>query len=371
MNRKLLFIAFSNLQAYTGGAHAMILDLKIIQEVFGHENVVPYIIEPVQVKRSFADKVTRFKEILCGYFGGLTQHHLNSILSIVKKKHITDVFIDSSQLGLVAQKIHLLFPNVKIYCFFQNIEYDFIRSQVFDAKDYKHFFQVFLAKHNETSACKYCDKVIVLNSRDGNRLRAVYHRVPDFFRPVWLEDEKLPPMNTDKYVDYDKPLNALFVGSYFFGNVVGLKKFCQNVLPHTNINLQIVGSGMQALIDELGEMKQISIAHDVPDLTPYYENADFIVLPITTGGGMKVKTAEALKYGKFIIGTPEALEGYEVNEDVACVCKTTDEFINAINSYNKQKKFNLPSRSLFKSRYSKEASIHIYQNLLFPNENNH
>lgn len=39
-----------------------------------------------------------------------------------------------------------------------------------------------------------------------------------------------------------------------------------------------------------------------------------MVMPIFSGSGMKVKTAEALMYGKFLIGTKEAFEGYEIDE---------------------------------------------------------
>ncbi len=39
---------------------------------------------------------------------------------------------------------------------------------------------------------------------------------------------------------------------------------------------------------------------------------DYIISPIFVGGGMKVKTCEALMYGKNIIGTSESFEGYDI-----------------------------------------------------------
>jgi len=37
-----------------------------------------------------------------------------------------------------------------------------------------------------------------------------------------------------------------------------------------------------------------------------------VILPIISGSGMKTKTAEALMYGKSIIGIKEAFEGYKM-----------------------------------------------------------
>jgi len=156
----------------------------------------------------------------------------------------------------------------------------------------------------------------------------------------------------------------LFVGSYFFGNTQGLMWFCEEVLPHVNIHLTIVGSGMDAFANDIESSDKISIYSNVPSLKPYYEKADFVVLPITTGGGMKVKTAETLKYGKYIIGTKESMEGYDVNSEIATVCNTAAEFIDAINSYQRPFKFNAPSRQLFKQKYSYDAVISNYAEVL-------
>ena len=91
-----------------------------------------------------------------------------------------------------------------------------------------------------------------------------------------------------------------------------------------------------------------------------------MLLPVTAGGGMKVKTAEALKYGKYIIGTNEALEGYEVTDEVATICTSKNDFINAIQTFKLPYKFNPSSRLLFKQKYSFEASINNFYKLIEP-----
>ena len=46
---------------------------------------------------------------------------------------------------------------------------------------------------------------------------------------------------------------------------------------------------------------------------------------------MKTKVAEALMFGKKIVGTPEAFSGYEdIAERAGWVCSTADEFVQAM-----------------------------------------
>ena len=55
----------------------------------------------------------------------------------------------------------------------------------------------------------------------------------------------------------------------------------------------------------------MKIIGGVEQLAPYYNNADIVIAPLFSGGGMKQKTAEALAYGKTFVGTMESMQGYE------------------------------------------------------------
>jgi glycosyltransferase involved in cell wall biosynthesis len=201
-----------------------------------------------------------------------------------------------------------------------------------------------------------------LNEKDAKRLQLLYGRKADAIIPITMKDDYTTPSQVQSIVTKGK--EALFVGSYFFGNTQGLKWFCNDILPHTDAHLTIVGSGMDAFVNDITVTSQITIHSNVPDLTPYYEAADFVVLPITTGGGMKVKTAEALKYGKYIIGTCEALEGYNVNDSIATICNCTNDFIQAISRFVPGQKFIPAARNLFQEQYSYQASLERFKNIL-------
>ena len=69
---------------------------------------------------------------------------------------------------------------------------------------------------------------------------------------------------------------------------------------------------------------------------------------------MKVKTCEALMYGKNIIGTDETFEGYDIDSyNAGCRCNTAQEYIDAITEYAKYPipVFNKNARRLFVERH--------------------
>jgi glycosyltransferase involved in cell wall biosynthesis len=150
---------------------------------------------------------------------------------------------------------------------------------------------------------------------------------------------------------------CLFLGTYFPMNVHGILWFVKEVLPHVNIQLQIIGKGMKAILPNVKGISNIEVFSDVPDLRPYIENADFMLFPIFKGSGMKVKTCEALLYGKNIIGTSEAFEGYDVDyKKAGACCNTKEEFRKAIDNFSNhpRPRFNTYARELFIRNYSLE-----------------
>lgn len=67
---------------------------------------------------------------------------------------------------------------------------------------------------------------------------------------------------------------------------------------------------------------------------------------------MKVKTAEALMHGKEVIGTQEALVGYDELSDK--VCETAEDFISTIIRYttNRPARFVPLNRLAYEENYS-------------------
>ena len=84
-----------------------------------------------------------------------------------------------------------------------------------------------------------------------------------------------------------------------------------------------------------------------------------MAIPLLSGGGMKIKTAEALMFGKTVFGTGEAFAGYEEELPRAGVlCNTAEDFVREINGFlaGGGKAYNPEARRLYEERYSLQAS---------------
>ena len=357
--RKILVVSFTSGQKYTGGLQCSRRNLESMKALFGEENVVNYVIEPYQGVERWNTKFKRVRDIFYGSMGGLDKEKAAEIIQLIIRESITDLFVDSSLLGLLAKRVKRRFPGIRVTTFFHNFEKGFVQDYIKVNRDYFRLYWSVLTDRNERAAIRYSDKIISLNRRDAEALEKCYGRKPDKLIPITLKGEA----QAEKLIPSDYR-EALFIGSYFFGNVQGIKWFCKEVLPRTNVHLTIVGASMNRLLDEIEPTDQVTVLSDVPDLTPLYDAADFVVLPILSGSGMKVKTAESLMHGKFIVGTDEAFRGYDITEREGRRCNSADEFVEALSTLSLPYKFNEPSRRLFEEKYSFKSSLSAFAEVL-------
>ena len=362
--RRILYITFANEESATGGGQCAGRNLESLQCLLGRENVVVYILYP-EKDRGLSERIARLVGVIKGYMGGLTGQHVANIMKQIDEGGGTDVFLDNSQLGSLARLIRSRRSDIRIFTFFHNIEQDYMRSVTVDSGDYKHAFWIRGAAINEKDACKYSDCVIALNRKDSLRMAEIYSRETDAVIPITMKDN-YHDVSEEQQIKCSKggTKEVFFLGSYFPGNVKGLKWFCEEVLPEVDIHFTIAGAGMDAFANDITLTDKITLYSFVDDLTSLYENADFVLLPIISGGGMKVKTAESLKYGKFLIGTPEAFEGYDINDNIASVCTCKEDFIRQINAFCRPYKYNIASRELFKKNHSFDVSLEIFKKIL-------
>lgn len=362
---KVLFITLSKKYNFSGGYVCSNRNYQSLVKFYGHDNVYIYNLsrdQPNVNKESFLSKIKGFLiDILNLSFAGYKTSKKNEIFDIINSKKIELVFLDSSLLGIICKKIKKSNKNIKIISFFHNIEFHFIKESVKISKTYLLFYRILLAYFNEFLICKYSDKIISLNSRDATGIKKIYGRLADKIIPISIIDNNNYIADNTKN-QCDNTIIALFVGSYFFPNIEGAKWFVNNILFKTKIKFVIVGAGMENLNLPISE--QIEVHSNVPDLKPYYEMADLVVLPILSGSGMKVKTAEALMYGKYIVGTSEAFIGYDINSQIGKCCDTIPDFIMTLNNLNLKNKFNGDSRRLFEMNYSFEATYSLFLEIL-------
>ena len=148
----------------------------------------------------------------------------------------------------------------------------------------------------------------------------------------------------------------------FFANIQGVQWFIDNVMPKVKGQFYIVGKGMDKVLFK-NLTPNIHIYGFVDDLADFYYKARMVVSPIFVGGGMKTKTAEALMYGKSIVGTAEAFEGYEMETRCMYRCSTAEGFIQTIISLQGCQRLNPYSRKLYNEYYSTDIALKALKNV--------
>jgi len=354
--------------AYSGGIQCSKRNLSLLRDAFGSENIYVCVItknhdyssKSIGNVKVFYSKCNRNLHSVLNALKGrmiFEKKVENEILKHINRLKCDLVFFELSKMGNLQKRMP---KNIKQVLFLQNIEKNFIKNQLRKRPEALLLFMPTII--NEKRAIKYSDYIIALNKRDAALLDKYYNRSPDLIIPITFDDSFIEPEN-------DKPgsvsqLKLLFIGSFFPSNEIGVTWFVNQVMPYVNAEFTIVGKGFERITKKLSR-KNVRVLGKVEDLPQCYYSTDAIVSPILFGDGMKVKTAEALMYGKPIFATDEALEGYEVNEQQNIFrCNTPEEFITSINTYADKFPFisyDKSIRALFLEKYHTPSYIPILQ----------
>lgn len=355
---KLLFISLRDVKGTkNGGDQGTNKNYLTFCSLLGNKSVDVINVD-YKTNTSLKKKVLKRINLLFGLYWGLSYKKINHIIEISKEYEF--VFIDSSLYGTIALYLKRANYKGRIICNFHNVE--FVLSLQKAIRNPLSSWEIIVVYLNEKRGYKYADYVVALNKRDSNILQKTFglrqvNIIPfsmiDAFRKSNQNSISIPP-------------TFLFFGSNHFANYHGIKWFIRNVLNHVDIKLQIVGSGMEKFKKEFSNPK-IEIFGFVSDLSELIVNADFILSPIFKGSGMKVKTCEALMFGKNIIGTKESFEGYEIDPKKAgAICNSKKDFIDAINSICLKhiEKFNTYSRECYEEKYSFQVTLVQFKELI-------
>ncbi len=356
VNKKVLFISSMAHESKTGGAMVAGRNYNCVRQLFGQENV-----EYVGLSHFNVSGGNSIKTLLCKLFNLLMFRMNGTTIAIerqVVEKVVSDnidfVFIDSSLNGTLIRDLKKG-TRSKVAAFFHNCELSLIGQGIMHGR-LEGVVRLLPAYINERLTMRMADIKIALNGRDKRLLTKRYGREVSGMVPVTFDDRATGRSSHS----VSSPLKLLFVGSNFFPNISGVKWFIKNVLPFCDAKLTFVGRD----IDKAGiaSSSNVAIVPNPDNLEPYYNDADLVVVPIFDGGGMKVKVAEALMYGKYVLATKEALNGYE---DIPTVkrCDTAVDFISAIKGFCGES-YSQESRQAYEDRFSSQSAMDMFKEIL-------
>jgi glycosyltransferase involved in cell wall biosynthesis len=80
------------------------------------------------------------------------------------------------------------------------------------------------------------------------------------------------------------------------------------------------------------DSQHVEIAADVPDVAPYFRDADVLAVPLETGGGTRLKILEAFAAGLPVVSTPVGCEGIAADDGRHLVIAERPKFAAAVAS---------------------------------------
>jgi len=125
----------------------------------------------------------------------------------------------------------------------------------------------------------------------------------DYFRP-----SAMPP----------NPDSLVFTGLLSYRpNEEAVRFFVRKVFPiirraRPSAIFTAVGYANPSFMDELAREPSVILTGRVPDIRPYLERAQVVVVPLRSGGGTRLKVVEALAAGKGVASTSLGCEGIAV-----------------------------------------------------------
>ncbi|MES2753381.1 MAG: glycosyltransferase [Pseudomonadota bacterium] len=350
-----MFITNSNVAAPRGGrALLSALHWRALQDVVGDT-----------IRLQFMTGHSTALRATWGYIDGVTPDTIADLIAMIERDHVAFVWLDGSNFGTLAAAIRQRAPSVVILTFFHNVETRFFLGLVRYAPALRAL-AVLLANYlAERRAVRSSDRLIALSERDSAALARLYGKSATDIAPMAVEDVVPEAHPHAEPLAPDAPL--IFVGGSFYANLAGMRWFAERVAPRIAADAQVIGYGMEVLRAELSKYPNIEVVGPVDHLDVSYRSACAAIAPIFDGSGMKTKVAEALMYGRPIVGTSEAFSGYEaVAGQAGWVCDTAEEFVSAvaIAKATSLTSFDPALRALYEKFYSPAALRHRLVDIL-------
>jgi glycosyltransferase involved in cell wall biosynthesis len=180
-----------------------------------------------------------------------------------------------------------------------------------------------LARSADRDFARQMSEIWVCSEDDRARLS----QIADRQTPIAVVPNPVPGWCSESENEFPErfagpQLKALFVGHLRYRpNVVAVRRLAGAIWPQIEKRLpgaQLTICGRSPggrLRRQVAPIRNIRLIADPVDLRPLYEDADAAILPLSEGGGSRIKVLEALAAGLPVIATRKAVEGLALESD--------------------------------------------------------
>lgn len=196
-------------------------------------------------------------------------------------------------------------------------------------------FKIWLLRRQENRAVACADRVWTCTGEDRDRILA---RRP--VTPVHVVPNTVPRFDEiAPGAGYFNPASErpviLFVGHLgYWPNIDAAKRLALRILPLVRkaipqTELILAGRHPKSEVRRLADIEGVEVNANPADLSPLFDRADMTIVPLTSGGGSRIKILEAIARKKPIVATPLAVEGLALDDGAHLLLGSTDEDLAA------------------------------------------
>lgn len=213
----------------------------------------------------------------------------------------------------------------------------------------------------ERRIVRECDQIWTCSEQDANYFRSLYGKNLDIHVvPNGIDIGQYTFLPRDRR----GTCNILFSGTFsYLPNAVAATRLINEIYPRVrelipNSRLFLVGCSPNQMMQNAGRVVEgIEVTGRIPDVTPYLSKADIVIVPLSEGGGTRLKILEAFAAGVPVVSTSKGAEGIEGADGVHLIIRDdTEELVDSIVKLAEEHNFGdslrIKARQLVAQKYS-------------------
>ncbi|MUG96873.1 glycosyltransferase [Scytonema sp. UIC 10036] len=247
--------------------------------------------------------------------------YIKKAIALLNKHQYDIAIVDHAQLGWLLPFINTQLPLIFIA---HNIEREVYHEQFTKTtkKFWKNIYkrETYLIEKMEENLARTAREVWTFTSHDAEYFSTLNAATRVFCLPASFHK-----FQTSTVV---KKCDIGIIGSWTWkANLLGLKWFLESVYPLLpgELSIEIAGKGAEWVEEQYPNVKYRGF---VSDAQKFMEQARVIAIPSISGGGVQIKTLDAIASGTPIVATPKAMRGISNYPSSTRVAEKPENFAN-------------------------------------------
>jgi glycosyltransferase involved in cell wall biosynthesis len=249
--------------------------------------------------------------------GDFVSAHAQALLREMCRETPPDaVIVEYVHLGYLIQGLRSSLPSLA-QSMIDTIDVMHERQERFHERGEPHAFDI--SPEEEAAVLSAFDTVIAIHQEDRRKLRSLVPNT-NIIEVGHVSRLEAVPLR------HEFPVRLLFLGSDMTPNKQGVEDLLRLIWPRLRarfgegVELWIAGS-VSRWFDASAAPEGVRILGFVQDSVLLYHDVDIVVNPVRFGGGLKIKSVEALCHAKPLVTTPVGAEGLDGANNAFVICE--------------------------------------------------